>query len=151
MTLTSELINTLRGLSYSYENTGDSPVNIGEMRAWCRIGSSEEDATLSAAIDEVIDEVENAYNFSIIDKTVTLIALSHPKEIRLPFSPVKEVVSAKSGDDDVNYRVIGDTIVLGSNGNDIEIVYKTGWDTLPLGIKQSGHGRIDKHRWYITA
>lgn len=138
------------GLNYQYSNTGSAPIATADAKAWGRIDYSDDDSLISDLIDEVISVTEKEYNFTIIDKTVTATWESYGAEVRLPLGPVKSVTSIKRTDNEGtettlttdDYRLIGNKLLFNkvypyedpSLRMTLEVVYTTGWDSLPNGI-----------------
>lgn len=131
------------GLQYQYSNTGSAPVVTADVKNWARIDYSEDDGLISDLIDEVISVTEKEYNFTIIDKTVTATWECYGRKVGLPLGPVKSITSVTRTDSDGtdttltadDYRLIGDTLILDTVYNmSLEVVYNTGWDSLPNGI-----------------
>lgn len=133
--------------SLSWENTGDSPLSVPQVKSWAKVAhdEQEDDTLISALIDEVVDLVEQSYNFTIRDKTVTATFERFGSRIILPMSPVKTIESVKIIDDSETLYEQGEDYYF--NGNTLhftrsviekyrylEIIYTAGWDAVPGGI-----------------
>lgn len=140
------------GLDYSLNNTGSAPVTASDVKTWAKVDYSADDSLIGDLIDEVIDVVERKYNFTIVDKTVTATWESYGRNVSLPFGPVDSITSVKRIDHEgtettltVNedYVLRGDNLIFNEifqyereyHRMKLEVVYDTGWGTLPNGIK----------------
>lgn len=119
--------------SISYENTGDLPVSVAEVNVWAKV--SGQDAEVEDLIKETVDIAENEFNLSITDKTVTAVYSDYGNVVRLPFAPIKEIVSVESDGEEVDYKLVGDELQFETWGGELEVVYETGYTTLPEGLK----------------
>lgn len=140
------------GVNYTYSNTGSEPISAADVKSWSKIDTADDDSLIGDLITETIDVVENQYNFTIVDKTVTETWESYARSVSLPFGPVKEITTVKRIDhegtettltENEDYRLIGDDLIFEEVFQyespyyrmKLEVVYTTGWATLPTGIK----------------
>lgn len=130
--------------SLSWENTVNTPISLSDAKAWLKMEEDDDNAIITALIDEVIDLAEREYNFTIVDKTVTAVYESFGNRIHLLMAPVKTVTSIKLIDSEgeettltntEDYHYKGNTVYISKgSANLLEIVYTAGWDSLPSGI-----------------
>lgn len=140
------------GINYTYSNTGSEPITTANIKTWGKIDYTADDTLIGDLITEAIDVVENEYNFTIVDKTVTATWESYGRAVSLPFGPVKAITSVKRIDHEgtettltVNddYRLIGNELIFDEVYQyespfyrmKLEVIYTTGWAALPSGIK----------------
>ncbi len=121
--------------SITWVNTGDAPISLYKVKSWMKEEESDNDADIDDLINEVIDLVENSYYFTITDKTVTALWSSFDRKLTLPMAPVIEVTSVKVAGEEIDFHVNGNIIHFPHRrSGELEVVYKTGWETVPVGI-----------------
>lgn len=125
--------NTLLS-AVSYVNTGALPVSVAVAETWTK--TSGQSAEIEALIKETVDLAENEFNLTIIDKTVTATFSEYGHRVNLPFAPVKAITSVEVDDEEVDYELVGDSLLFESWGKGVlKVVYTTGFTTLPEGLK----------------
>ena len=138
MNLRSESLTAPGFMSVSTVDTGDLPVKIGEVRAWCRAPESVDDPILYSLVSEVISQAEEEFNLSIINKTVTATFQYGSLEIVLPYAPVLAITSvvwdgATLDADD--YTRTGELLRFDrTRTGQVVVTYTTGYTQVPSGL-----------------
>jgi hypothetical protein len=84
--------NLVLDIQFSNENTAE-PVTVQEAKNWLKIDVPDDDILLSDIITSARQECENYTCISFIERTVTACLYIGLDEIRLPYGPVKNVLS----------------------------------------------------------
>jgi len=114
------------------------PVTVSEVKAQCRIDTSDDDTLLSRLISGARDYVERYCNCRFASQTVTVKCDSFSDMARFVEAPVTSITSIKYYDTDGNEQTLStDVYELRSDGMESAIALKYGqvWPTAQAGTR----------------
>ena len=119
--------------------TGSEPINLEQAKEYLQIDFATDDTLITRLISAARGAVESYCGVSIIDSTVSVEFKDLKDQIKLPYSPVKEVTSLKVNDvdytDDITeYYQSG---YLDVQGNKVEVTFTAGYENIPADLLQA--------------
>ena len=119
--------------------TGSEPINLEQAKEYLQIDFATDDTLITRLISAARGAVESYCGVSIIDSTVRVEFKDLKDQIKLPYSPVKEVTSLKVNDvdytDDITeYYQSG---YLDVQGNKVEVTFTAGYENIPADLLQA--------------
>lgn len=116
----------------------ETPVTLDELKEHLRVDGNGENNALSNLLHGVVDTIEQSLRRALITRTLTLTAFN-VRYVRLPFDPDPEILSVKSGEEDIDFTQQGNKVDLNGTYSSVVVVYKAGYglkDAVPAAIKQ---------------
>lgn len=119
--------------------TGSEPINLEQAKEYLQIDFATDDTLITRLISAARGAVESYCGVSIIDSTVSVEFKDLKDQIKLPYSPVKEVTSLKVNDvdytDDITeYYQSG---YLDVKGAKVEVTFTAGYENIPADLLQA--------------
>jgi hypothetical protein len=119
--------------------TGTEPITLIQAKEYLQVDISTDDSLITRMITMARQNVEMFCGISIVDTTITHKAFNYDVPYLLPYSPLKSIESLEIDSEDIDETdtdyVQGEYIVY--SGAEMEVVYKTGWTSVPEGLKQA--------------
>lgn len=119
------------------------PFDVEVAKGWGKIDVSDDDSIIETLITTARQQCEDFLNISLIARTVTAYLDNSAGNIRLPYGPVKEIVSITDDSKDLNdidednYELKGLLFKTLSSPSNCHVIisYTAGYDILPEHFK----------------
>jgi hypothetical protein len=113
-------------ISVEYEGSDLTPVTLTEAKLYARVDSDDENALLDILIEESVQAFQVFTGKMVFHQEVTATFQSEGYSIFiLPALPVVSITSVKKGDDDIEYDLKGDRLLVDEHGA-ITVTYEAG-------------------------
>jgi hypothetical protein len=114
-------------LSVSVESTDKMPVSLAQAMRYARVDDEGEDIIVDVLIQASREDFEDWTGKLLYKRDVTAkFSVKGYSFIYVPWLPIVEVISVKDDDDnDIDYTVEGDSILVNTTGN-VTVVYTAG-------------------------
>ena len=102
-------------------------VDVATAKAYLRVSGTDEDALITTLIEAATHEVETYTGRALVTRTLAVTLTRHDGgSFYLPLVPVASVASVQRDGEDVDFTLLGDTLVFPS-GHDVTITYDAGY------------------------
>lgn len=113
-------------------------VSIEEAKSFCRILTNDDDALIELLINASTEYAQNVTGRQLCTATYQIVIGDNQSPLKLPNSPLKDIVSVKSKGQDIDYSLHYDidvAFIEFDASDDVQIVFTAGYDEIPSLLK----------------